>query len=238
MRLSLLTAFVAYASVAALAQPARAADMTFSTLSYGSSRQCVDDCPRIMQASGQITASTPQALIDFARREVARPGLINVLLIHSPGGSVNASIAMGRVLRKMGTTVIVARAMDIRELPTATIGRREPGVAENLRFVSGTCASACVYALAGGLKRVVPQESRIAVHRMAGNIANFDPATREFQQRQIYAGETELNALTAYIYEMGISTDLVDMAESVPHENARILSNREIRALRLGQPKL
>jgi hypothetical protein len=237
MRLSLLTVFVAYASVAALARPAGAADMTFSTIAYASDTRCGDECPRIMQASGQITQATPQALLEFARREIARPGLINVLLIHSPGGSVNASIAMGRILRQLGTVVVVARAMDARELPPDSRGRRERGLAENLRFVSGTCASACVYALAGGVKRVVPPESRVAVHRMAGNVANYEYATREFRQQQIFAGQGELNALTAYIYEMGVSTDLVDLAESVPHENARILSNGEIRRLRLAVPK-
>lgn len=238
MRLSLLPAFVAYASVAALALPAKAADMAFSTVAYTSDRNCQIDCPRIMQASGQITAKTPQALIDFARREVNRPGLINVLLIHSPGGSVNASIAMGRVLRKLGTIVIVARAMETRQLPRNAVGRRERGLDDSLRFVSGTCASACVYALAGGAKRVVPPESRIAVHRMAGNIANYDPATREFQEQQIFAGAAELNALTGYIHEMGVNTDLVEIAESIPHEHARILTGREIRALGLAVPSL
>lgn len=238
MRLSLLPALVVSAYVTALAGVARAADMSFSTVPYTSDGSCVEDCPRIMQASGPITTKTPQQFLDFARREISKPGLINVLLIHSPGGSVNSSIAFGRILRKLNTVVVVARAMDAGELPRAAAGRREHGFAPNLRFMSGTCASACVYALAGGIKRVVPPESRIAVHRMAGNIGQFDPATREYERRQVYAGETELNALNSYIEDMGVSTDLVDLAESIPHENARVLSTKEIRQLKLAGTKM
>jgi hypothetical protein len=238
MRLSLLPkALFAFAFSAVLA-PAGAADMAFSTVPYSSSRDCGAECPRLMQASGQITKDTPQQFLEFARREIARPGLINVLLVHSPGGSVNASITLGKVLRKLGTVVVVARAMDMQSLPPRAAGRRQAGLQANMRFVSGTCASACVYALAGGARRIVPPESKIAVHRMAGNVGQIDPATREYQSLQIYAGESELNLLNEYIAAMGVSTDLVTLAESVPHEEARILTLREIRAFNLGKPKL
>lgn len=238
MRLSLLPKLVVFACAAVLAPVARAADMDFTTVAYTADPRCGDNCPRLMQATGQITKETPQAFLEFARRQIQKPGLINVLLIHSPGGSVNASITLGRVLRKLGTVVVVARAMDLGQIPPRAAGRKQTGLPSNLRFVSGTCASACVYALAGGYKRVVPPESRVAVHRMAGNVGQIDPATREYQSLQIYAGDTELNALTSYIDAMGVSTDLVGLAESVPHEDARILTPREIRLLNLAKPKL
>ena len=241
MRLSLLPALAVTICVAALVPRARAADMVFSTVPYvdgGGGGSCLSDCPRIMQAVGPITTATPKAFLEFARREIGKPGLINILLIHSPGGSVNSSIAFGRILRKLGAVVVVARAMDVGQIPRATAGRRDQGLSANLRFMSGTCASACVYALAGGAKRVVPPESRIAVHRMAGNIGHFDPATREYENRQVYAGATELDALTSYIHDMGVSTDLVDIAESVPHENALVLTSKEIRKLGLAAPSL
>lgn len=213
--------------------------MSFSTVAYSNDRTCVSDCLRVMQATGQITKNTPQAFLEFARREIARPGLINVLLIHSPGGSVNGSMAFGRALRKLGTIVIVARAMDSGpvEAPRRK-ARRGGGAGESVRFLSGTCASACVYALAGGARRVVPPQSRVAVHRMAGNIGYYDPATREYQHKQIYAGEDELRALTEYIHAMGVSTDLVATAESVPHEHARILSGTDMARLGLAAPRL
>ena len=210
--------------------------MRFSTVAYTNDPGCGQQCPRLMQASGQIGKETPQAFLDFAREQIRQPGLVNVLLIHSPGGSVNASITLGRVLRKLGTVVVVAQAMD--GAPPATASRGQRIRPEHMRFVSGTCASACVYALAGGLKRIVPPESQVAVHRMAGNISQIEPATREEQSHQVYAGARELSALTEYIGQMGVSIDLVRIAESVPHEEARILTAREIVRLKLGKPKL
>lgn len=212
--------------------------MSFSTVAYSNDRTCVSDCLRVMQATGQITKNTPQAFLDFARREIARPGLINVLLIHSPGGSVNGSMAFGRALRKLGTIVIVARAMDSGPVGASGRKARRNGKSDSVRFLSGTCASACVYALAGGARRVVPPQSRVAVHRMAGNIGYYDPATREYQNRQVYAGEEELRALTEYIHAMGVSTELVATAESVPHEHARILSGTDMARLGLAAPRL
>lgn len=236
MRLSLLPKIVALCAVV-LAPAARAADMQFSTVPYGADQGCGEACPRLMQATGQITKSTPQEFLQFAREQIQKPGLINVLLIHSPGGSVNASMTFGRVLRKLGTVVVVARAMD-PQVAAAQPGRRGGGFAQNARFISGTCASACVYALAGGAKRVVPPESRVAVHRMAGNVGQIDPATREFHSLQIYAGDSEINALSGYIQQMGVNPALVGIAESVPHEEARILTGREIQKLNLARPKL
>ena len=235
MRLSLLPKIFAFTCAVALAPVASAADMQFSTVPYTNDPTCGDSCPRLMQATGQITEATPQAFLAFARQQIQKPGLINVLLIHSPGGSVRSSMTFGRVIRKLGTVVVVARALDPRM--TAALPNRG-GNLGNPRFVSGTCASACVYTLAGGAKRVVPPESKVAVHRMAGNVGQIDPATREYQSLQIYAGVSEINELSGYIQQMGVNPALVGMAEAVPHEEARILTPREILKLNLAKPKL
>ncbi|MFM9152903.1 MAG: hypothetical protein ACKOPC_04745, partial [Methylocystis sp.] len=41
-------------------------------------------------------------------------------------------------------------------------------------MISGRCYSACVYALMGGSRRVIPPESRVGVHRMFNYSTNFD----------------------------------------------------------------
>ena len=237
MRPALLPALVASIFCATVFAPSHAAEMSFTTIGYSSDPGCSNDCPRLMQASGAITTKTPQEFLKFARAEIDRPGLLNVLLIHSPGGSVKASLELGRSLRKLGTIVIVARAMDRRQLDGAA-GRAQKGLSSSMRFVSGTCASACVYALAGGYKRVVPPESRIAVHRMAGNVSNYDFVAGAYENTRVYAGASELETLSQYIKTMGVNTDLVGMAESVPHDQARVLSTKEMSRLRLASPRL
>ena len=199
--------------------------MTFTTVPYG---PCSADCPRFIQASGTITSATPEAFLAFARRETDRPGLMNVIFIHSTGGSVAASLRLGRMFRSLGASVIVARGE-----AAGSRGR----AATTGRFVSATCASACVYVLAGGVKRVVPPESRIAVHRMAGSVKSFDWSKWDYETRRVYAGDAEIASLTDYIRQMGVSTELVAMAESIPHEHARVLSTREMARLKLAGSK-
>lgn len=226
MRRLRLSAFLGTVWLALSAMPARSAEMSFATVAYGA--DCGSECPRFIQANGTITPATPQAFLDFARREIDRPGLMNVVLIHSTGGSVAASLKLGRIFRSLGAAVVVARADGA--------GGRARRAADG-RFVSGTCASACVYVLAGGVKRVVPPESRIAVHRMAGNVQSFDWKTWDYETRRVYAGDAEIATLTDYIRQMGVSTDLVSLAESVPHEHARVLSAREMARLKLAGTK-
>jgi hypothetical protein len=233
MRLLRKPAYLGLAWLALVcATPGRSSEMRFSTTPYG--KGCEPDCPRLIQAVGPITPNTPQAFLDFARDQTRRPGLMNVVLIHSPGGSVNASIRLGRILRQLGAVVIVARAMENEGAPSRRGGARQA----TARFVSASCTSACVYTLAGGSRRIVPPESRVAVHRMAGNISSFDVLTRDATQQRVYAGPRELATLTAYIQEMGVSADLVSIAEDVPHESARVLTTREMAKLNLASPRL
>ena len=63
-----------------------------------------------------------------------------------------ASMEMGAVLRKAGAEVVVARL--------AADG--DGGAA----VISADCFSACVYALMGASKRVIPVQSHVGIHRM------------------------------------------------------------------------
>ncbi|WP_424361256.1 hypothetical protein [Methylocystis parvus] len=60
---------------------------------------------------------------------------------------------LGQAMRRLGMAVVVAR-------PAAEQG------SQNMALVSGRCYSACVYALMGGKKRVIPPQSRVGIHRM------------------------------------------------------------------------
>lgn len=67
----------------------------------------------------------------------------------------------GRALRRLGMAVIIAR-------PAARPASR------NAELVSGRCYSACVYALMGGKRRVIPAQSRVGIHRMFNYSTSFD----------------------------------------------------------------
>lgn len=208
---------------------AGAAGMRFSTTPITAG--CAADCPRVMVAEGQITSDTPQKFLQFAREQLARPGLYNVVMINSPGGSVEASIRFGLMLKTLGSAVVVGRPADAAGLPSDSRA--------GLRAVAGRCVSACVYTLMGARKRVVPAESTVGVHRMSAELNGFD-LTRDRNepvQRRIFAGDREVEWLRRYVAEVGGSQQLISIAETVPPDRLRILSPAEVRKFKLGSQK-
>lgn len=200
----------AFASVAASAAP-----MTFRTIPVGEG--CGSRCARMIVAEGEITTSTPDRFLEFVRRS-GHSNTRSVILLHSQGGRVGAAMQLGRHFRQTGMAAIVARA--------GTGG-----------ITSGACYSACVYALIGATKRVVPPTSRIGVHRMAAyDRAGADPEELP-HYRRVYATPDLVKRLSDYAGAMGVSRDLVSVAERVSHDRLRIVTQQEIRRWRLGVAK-
>ena len=111
-----------------------AQEMQFRVAPIGVERGCGSRCPKAIVAEGQISHETARAFVEFFRNNVRQPRLVNMLLIHSPGGTLYGGLELGAVLRRLGTTVVVARA---GETPTG--------------LLNGACYSACVYSLMGGI---------------------------------------------------------------------------------------
>ncbi len=201
------------------ASPARADDMSFrlATLTAG---QCGGQCPQVVAAEGEIVEETPDAFASFLRSHVGGGRLHSILLIDSPGGKVVASMELGQVLRKLGMAVIVAR------------------IAESGVLVSGRCYSACVYALMGGRKRVIPPQSSVGVHRMFNYTSGINPAGGEPVRERRYDDGGMRKALSRYSAMMGVSGDLISFAERTSPDRIHVLSAAEIARWRLGSPKL
>src|SRR5258707_620417 len=108
-------------------------------------RGCGARCPQVIVAEGVIQEDTPETFISFLGSAAGTPGVLDIVVIDSPGGRVVASMRLGAALRKLKATVFVGR-----------VG--------NGGDMSGQCMSACVYAMMGGVKRVVPPASRLGIH--------------------------------------------------------------------------
>jgi hypothetical protein len=183
---------------------------------------CTRNCPQVIVAEGVIEEDTPQTFIDFVRAAAGEPGARGVVLLNSPGGRVVASMRLGAALRKMRAAVIVARSLEEggRDVTTA-----------------GECMSACVYAMMGGVKRIVPAQSRVGIHRMSreeageGGARDFRGATRS------YASSDMVDALADYAAEMGVNPTVIRTAERIAPEEIHILSDAELRRWRLASPK-
>jgi hypothetical protein len=184
---------------------------------------CGYRCPNVVVADGVIEPDTPDAFLDFAKQAAHGANLKSVLLINSPGGNVVASMEFGVKLRELGMSAIVAGyGYDgMRAGPTA-----------------GECVSACVYALMGAVKRVAPQQSRVALHRMSVSQSEAPTRGHEGAVTRRYADQRLVDIVARYAQQMGVSPEVVRQAESLDADHIRMLSSGEMRRWRLATPKL
>ena len=210
-------AFFAYIDLAA----AQSEPMSFR-LATLNGRDCGDRCPRVIVAEGIIEADTPQAFVTFLRSVAGVSDLRDVVVLNSPGGRVLASMRLGAALRKLKAAVIVARF----------------GKEGNLDFpIAGQCMSACVYAMMGGARRVVPPESRVGIHRMSSQESGAPVGRSKPVSGQTYASDDMVEALANYAAQMGVSPTVIRSAERISPQEIHILSPEELRRWRLASPK-
>ena len=186
-------------------------------------RACGARCPRVIVAQGVIEEDTPENFIAFLESMSPGANVRDVVVLDSPGGRVVASMRLGAALRKLRAAVIVARFGDDDEvgLPTA-----------------GQCMSACVYAMMGGVRRIVPPESRLGIHRMSSQDSvgarghGFGTTVTT-----TYASPDMVSALASYAAQMGVSPTVIRLAERIPPQDIHIVSASELRRWRLASPK-
>ncbi len=166
-------------------------------------------------ADGDITPGTPDRFLEFVQRQARDPNMRGVILINSPGGRVGASMQLGKYFRQAGVAVIVGR-----------VGAR--GIAP------GSCFSACVYALIGGKKRVIPKVSKVGVHRMVAFESGGRGADDMNRYEAVYATPDLVQRLSDYAGSMGVSREVISTAERTRHDQLRILTPQEIRRWKLG----
>jgi hypothetical protein len=186
-------------------------------------QDCGYRCPNVVIADGVIEPDTPQQFIDFARSAARQNNLKSVMLINSPGGNVVASMEFGTKLRQLGMAAIVASY--------GSDGSRAGPI-------PGECVSACVYALMGAVKRVAPQQSRVALHRMSVAQSEMPTRGRLGTTSRRFADNRLVDIVARYAKTMGVSPEVVLQAESLDPDHVRSLSAAEMRRWRLANSKL
>jgi len=223
VRLFRLAAGLALLVGVAVSAPAAAEEaMSFQLVTLGS-RHCGSNCPQVIFAQGQIDEGTAQNLLRFVQDNVRGGDLHRIVLLDSPGGRVVASMELGLTLRRLGMAVIVAR----------------PGgeSAQNGNLYSGRCYSACVYALMGGKRRVIPPQSKVGVHRMFNYTTSFSLSDGITQERYLDDGGMR-RRLSHYTRAMGVDASLIDLAERTSPDYLHVLTPSEISRWRLGSQRL
>jgi hypothetical protein len=127
---------------------------------------CEPQCPEWISAEGEITAATPAAF----RRVFKQVGSKNLpLVIRSPGGSINAAIEIGNMVRKRKMTVAVGYTLYrgcrpdevVCKLPKEAKGIYTGSIAE----YSALCSSACPMILAAGTTRLASSVAYVGLHQ-------------------------------------------------------------------------
>jgi hypothetical protein len=193
--------------------PAQA--MTFRIVAIDDPDWCGRKCPLGIAAEGLISRATPDEFEAFARAHVRDKNVL--VLLNSDGGNVVASMRLGHTIRRIGANTAVAANSE--------------GADGRAQFAAGRCFSACVYALMGGVKRVVPPGSFAGVRRMFADVPGGGLGL--FQERRNDNGSMR-ELLESYAETMGVDRGLVASAESQQSADIRILTPQEIAQWRLG----
>lgn len=154
-----------------------------------------------IEISGFIGLDSPQKLaiaLEDARRNTTTRSLggkpIFFVFLDSPGGNVQAAIAMGRLLRAYAADVWV----DHEQM----------------------CASACILALAGGTDRWATPKARLGIHRPFFDQKLFANLTYEQSQKK-YALLSK--GVRDYLADMGIADELYNAMMRVPSQDIRFI---------------
>lgn len=210
----LLLACTALASVA-LPGGARALSYSFAPVDLPN---CTPNCGEMIVATGEISGREAEEFAWFIRHSRRNRQLYKVVLIHSPGGNAYGGMSLGAMFRQAGVAVIVARPAQGGFLP-------------------GLCGSACVFALAGGVKRVVPPGSIIAVHSARQIQTEVHDQITGTVQSTIADRSLVTRTFGDYYARMGVGRGLAALGEQTPHSDARVLSQKEIARFKLATPK-
>jgi hypothetical protein len=231
------------------ADPGKSAAMMVSVV-RSAEPGCEPTCFEWIVADGQIVPGTKEQF----KKVLAQIGIRKLpILIHSPGGSLDDSLAIGRMVRAKGLDVVVARTK-LKPCPSPDIGclKVKPRVIPALPDTSiSYCASACVFVLAAGTRRLVGKSSVVGVHQIARVAMEVHRIYRVHTQRvwgapvevkrelmserRVEIGQVEAKPtdsaykrIVAFWAEMGIGPDMNKILMATPNKSMHWLTPAEL----------
>jgi hypothetical protein len=199
----------------------------------GEANSCGEGCDTWIAAHGEFDSSAAARL----KRLLARIGKRDLpIFFFSPGGNGREAMAIGRMMRERKMRVGVARTIlsDCKDSEFSdscnAMRRSDREVAASLNTLS-MCASACVYAMLGGQTRDVSANAILAVHSSKivlmrnGRRVPVKGALVAYAEKRSQVFEAEIDR---YTKSMGIDSELLKVARSVPFESSRNLTREEI----------
>ena len=128
---------------------------------------CEPTCPEWISAEGAIVAATPAEFRKVLKRLAGRRLPV---VISSPGGDVDAAMAIASLIRRNKLDVAVGLTRFEGCYPgfkDCKLNKGKAAAFYGTAFANGAyCASACPLILAGGVRRVVGQWASLGVHQI------------------------------------------------------------------------
>ena len=218
---------------AAPAEQAGLASRLTIYLAKGSPNACGPGCDRWIAIEGEIDREAARRIRRFlaAVKDLQRP-----IYLHSPGGNVEQSYAIGRLLRSRRAIARIGRT-----IPTACAAGKQADAAclkiknargeveAELTTQRAMCNSACGYLFLGATSREVAPDAVVAVHSSRLVLAfdgRPDPAAvAEYRRRRLLAADRDR---AAFITAMGINRELDALIRTVKFESLHVLTRSEL----------
>jgi len=210
-------------------------------LARGEPDACGPGCSEWIGADGAIDAGAAARL----RLLLNRLGQRRLpIFFHSPGGSVEGSLAIGRLMRTRGLTAGVARTIpqgcdpkQSREEACDRLKHSGRDLPAELDTGTTMCYSACVYAIVGAAVRDIGPGAKLGIHSSSFTFAGSeDRASARPPGRVMRATiEASYERLGRYFEEMGIDPSLVAAAREIANDHIHVLSRVEIRRFKIDR---
>jgi hypothetical protein len=200
-------------------------------LAHGEANACGLGCSEWIAAEGKIDFKAAQKLRQLLAKLKGRQPPI---FFHSPGGSVDGAIALGRFIHQQQLTVSVGRTVPLgcdrdKPLEASCVALKRSGqsgqdVEAEIDAAVAMCNSACVYLVAAGTVRLVPPWVRVGIHDVAHDPTRMVlPGRSEADEKRVAYGR-----LRYFLRDVGADVSLLTAAAAVPSNSLKLLQRDEI----------
>ena len=202
-------------------------------LAKGGPDACGPGCDRWIAIEGQIDQDAASRIRRFLAgiKDLQRP-----IYLHSPGGNVEQSYVIGRLLRsrkaiaRVGRTTVTACAGGTQlDAACLKIKNGNGEVEAELTTYHAMCNSACGYLFLGATSREVAPDAALAVHnsRLILKFRGNPPpeVVAEARRRRFVSADRDR---AAFIAEMGVNRELDALIRTVKFENLHVLTRPEL----------
>lgn len=256
VRLMLLVALVPpVAAVQAQEQPPDIPSMRF-TVVRSNAPGCEPNCPEWISAEGTIDAGTPSL---FKRTLKTLKGRQLPVVVNSPGGNVDAALALGRMIRKNKLDIAVGVTVFSGCQPEAKKCNDNKGKGADyfgMAFDDGAmCNSACPLMFSGGVRRVVGDFGYLGVHQITTTyhrekllyrttyrivngkkkVINTKVVSRKNagSYKTYEMSKAVEKTLSAYLREMGIGDGVLEIMKATPASDIRQIALDDMLTMKL-----